>query len=158
MFISIVMQIFCQQRTTDTTMVTTVVPMTTTTIHWDINLATTTLPTTTQDTITPDPTTTIRITTGGVILTLTKEVLTARTTLDIIQDTTTVPDIRTLIIKDIVETSPVLIKIIPTTKVTILTTPLMTGSTTKDISKADTPIIRLFTTELMTPRKPRISK
>jgi hypothetical protein len=121
----------------------------TTTIHLDINLATTTLPTTTQDT-----TTTIDITTGGIILTITKEVLTARTTLDIIQDTTTVLDILTGIIKDTVQTTPVLIRIIPATKVTTPTTPLMTGCTTK----ANTTIIRLFTIELITLRKTRTSK
>jgi hypothetical protein len=89
-----------------------------------------------------------------------------RTTLDIIQDTTTVLDIRMEIIKDIVQTTPALIRIIPATRVTIPTTPLttplttllMTGSTTKDITKADTTIIHLFTTELMTSRKTRISK
>lgn len=138
------------------------VSMTTTTIPSDINLATTTLPTTTKDTMTLDTTTPTDITTGGVILIIMKEVHMARSTLDIIQDTTTVLDIRMGIIKDIVQTSPALIRIIPATKVTINTTPLttllMTGCTTKDITKADTTIIHLFTTELVTLRKTRISK
>jgi hypothetical protein len=149
--------------------------MTTTTIPPDINLATTTLATTTQDTITLDTTTPIDITTGGLIQIIMKEVHMVRTTLDmvsttldmdpttldIIQDTTTALDIRMEIIKDIAQTSAALIRIIPATTVTILTTPLttllMTGSTTKDITKADT-IIHLITTELMTLRKTRISK
>jgi hypothetical protein len=137
---------------------------TTTTIPSDINLVTTTLPTTTQDTITLDTTTPIDITTEGVILIIMMEVHTAPTTLDIIQDTApTVLDIRMGIIKDIMQTIPTLIRIIPATKHTILTIPLttlliMTGSTTKDITKADTTIILLLTTELMMLRQTSISK
>jgi hypothetical protein len=132
-------------------MVTTTVSTTTITIQADINLGTTTQGTTTPDT-----------TTGGVILIITKEVLTARTTLDIIRDTTTVLDSRMEIIKDIVQTTPTPISIILATKDTILKIPLtahtMTGSTTKDITKDDTTIIRLSTAELLALRRIRINK
>jgi hypothetical protein len=124
---------------------------TTTIIPSDISLDTTTLPATTLDTIITD------ITTEETILIIMTEVPMAHTMLDITQDTTTIPHIRMEIIKDIVQTIPALIRIIPATKVTILITLgnillTMTDSTIKDITKADCTIIQLPITELMMSR------